>query len=113
MTRFRSIAPTLGFAVLLAGCAQQDPFASPGSWHETHAATRNIAAELVSPQDLTQGRGDLALSGPIADAAIGEALKSGGGGSGTSAGAGSSSSGSAVMGSAGTSSGSSAPSLAQ
>ncbi|CAG4924958.1 unnamed protein product [Acidocella sp. C78] len=77
-----------GCALLLAGCAGGDPFARPGTWRENGAPMHNIAVELVNPHDLVAGRGDTRLSGPIAETAVGGALKApagGGGGGGASA----------------------------
>lgn len=78
-----------GCALLLAGCAGGDPFARPGTWRENGAPMHNIAVELVNPHDLVAGRGDIRLSGAIAETAVGGVLKApaggGGGGGGASA----------------------------
>ena len=65
-----------GAAALLAGCASNDPFAQPGNWHENDAPMHNIAVELVNPHDLVGGHGDASFTGPIAETAVGKALKS-------------------------------------
>ncbi|HQT74526.1 MAG TPA: hypothetical protein PLX84_11355 [Acidiphilium sp.] len=72
-------------ALLLAGCAGGDPFARPGTWRENGAPMHNIAIELVNPHDLVAGRGDARLTGPIAEKAVGSALKAPAGGGGGAA----------------------------
>lgn len=65
-----------GTSILLAGCAGSDPFARPGTWHETDAPMHNIAVELVNPRDLHDWNGDQTLSGEIAVSAVQSALSS-------------------------------------
>lgn len=123
-SRFHSFVLSLGIMIGLSACTYPDPFTRPGTWHETHAAMRNLAAEVAYPQELQQGRGDLAYSGPIAQFAVSKALQSKtsgqtGSGIGTSAGASmtgsenSVSGGSAGMGLTASSSSPSAMNLAQ
>lgn len=61
-------------APTLAACAQFDPFQRPGTWHETHAATHDIAGELVYPQDLRRGQDQPVLTGALAQTAITAAM---------------------------------------
>ena len=86
-----------GAAALLAGCASNDPFAQPGNWHENDAPMHNIAVELVNPHDLVGGHGDASFTGPIAETAVGKALKSSSS-SGSSGAAGGSGSGASLGG---------------
>jgi len=89
-----------GAAALLAGCASNDPFAQPGNWHENDAPIHNIAVELVNPHDLVGGHGDASFTGPIAETAVGKALKSSSSSS-TSGAAGSAGGGGTSLGGAG------------
>ncbi|WP_287849475.1 hypothetical protein [Acidiphilium sp.] len=89
-----------GAAALLAGCASNDPFAQPGNWHENNAPIHNIAVELVNPHDLVGGHGDASFTGPIAETAVGKALKSSSSSS-TSGAAGSAGGGGTSLGGAG------------
>ena len=89
-----------GAAALLAGCASNDPFAQPGNWHENDAPMHNIAVELVNPHDLVGGHGDASFTGPIAETAVGKALKSSSSSS-TSGAAGSAGGGGTSLGGAG------------
>jgi len=89
-----------GAAALLAGCASNDPFAQPGNWHENNAPMHNIAVELVNPHDLVGGHGDASFTGPIAETAVGKALKSSSSSS-TSGAAGSAGGGGTSLGGAG------------
>ena len=89
-----------GAAALLAGCASNDPCAQPGNWHENDAPMHNIAVELVNPHDLVGGHGDASFTGPIAETAVGKALKSSSSSS-TSGAAGSAGGGGTSLGGAG------------
>jgi hypothetical protein len=54
--------PIIAFAVLLAGCAAQDPFERPQTWSlpptGLGANDTNLRAMLVNPNDLVAGSGD-------------------------------------------------------
>jgi hypothetical protein len=60
----------------------------------------NIAVELVNPHDLVGGHGDASFTGPIAETAVGKALKSSSSSS-TSGAAGSAGGGGTSLGGAG------------
>jgi type IV pilus biogenesis protein CpaD/CtpE len=49
-------AALLPTALLLAGCAQTDPFTREGVWKPSGANEANIAAQLANPADLARGR---------------------------------------------------------
>jgi type IV pilus biogenesis protein CpaD/CtpE len=54
-----SIRPILGLALLLmAGCAETDPYRRPGMWQPEGANAANIAAMVERPSDLVRGRSD-------------------------------------------------------
>lgn len=44
-------------ALLLAGCAETDPYLRPGQWQPTGANAINLAAMVANPHDLLRGRG--------------------------------------------------------
>jgi hypothetical protein len=45
----------------LGGCTQPLASQSGGNWHENDYVTRNLAAQLSNPMDLTRGHGDLTV----------------------------------------------------
>ncbi|MBV8912810.1 MAG: hypothetical protein JOZ05_07215 [Acetobacteraceae bacterium] len=44
--------------VLLAGCAETDPYRRPGMWQPEGANAANLAAMVELPSDLVRGRSD-------------------------------------------------------
>ncbi len=50
-------------ALLLAGCADTDPYRRAGQWQPTGANSLNLAAMVVNPRDLIRGHGDRASDG--------------------------------------------------
>ena len=53
----------LAAVLLLAGCADADPYLKPGMWQPTGANALNLAAMVANPHDLIRGRGDRGASG--------------------------------------------------
>ena len=44
--------------ILLAGCAETDPYSRPGMWQPEGANGANLAAMVERPSDLVRGRSD-------------------------------------------------------
>ena len=57
-------------ALSLAGCAATDPLTRDGLWQSSGANEANLAAMVVNPADLVQGRGAEGSDGQRAAAAI-------------------------------------------
>lgn len=66
----------VGSLILLASCADTEPWTRPGSWTETGANAANLAAMVADPGDLAFGRASSGSSGVLAVAAI-ERLRQG------------------------------------
>jgi len=74
----RMLTIITGFAILaasLSACSQFEPFQRVGTWHETDAASQNVAAELQTPTDLLYGRSSPVMTGTISDGAISQVEK--------------------------------------
>ena len=56
-------SPAIVVALLLAGCAETDPYQRTGMWQPVGANTLNLAAMVVNPNDLLRGRGTTATPG--------------------------------------------------
>ncbi len=48
----------LMLSLLLAGCAEMDPYTRSGVWHPEAVNARNLAAMVANPEDLRRGHGD-------------------------------------------------------
>jgi type IV pilus biogenesis protein CpaD/CtpE len=71
MTTAIRMTAVIGFVALLGGCALTDPLLNENDWQPTGASEKNIAAEVVSPADLSQGQEAKGGSdGEMASAAI-------------------------------------------
>jgi hypothetical protein len=61
--------PIIAFAVMLAGCAAQDPFERPQTWSlpptGLGANDTNLRTMLVNPNDLVTGSGENTSLGPL------------------------------------------------
>lgn len=57
-------------AILVAGCAETDPYARAGMWQPTGANSRNIAAQVATKSDLLRGRGAAGVDQIPATAAV-------------------------------------------
>lgn len=61
-----------GIAVLLllAGCAETDPYLRPGMWQPSGVNNINLAAMVANPNDLIRGRGNRGVYGAQATAPV-------------------------------------------
>lgn len=72
---FLTLVLCIGSTLFLTACADFEPFQRAGTWRETGAAMRNVAAELVNPEDLVDGTSRPVLTGAIAESAVGSGMK--------------------------------------
>ncbi len=79
MHRYHLI-PCLGLPLLLASCADLDPYRREGMWQPTGANLNNMAAMAANPADFLHGRGDDLDDDGAAAAAIAKWRKEGPGG---------------------------------
>ena len=63
-------ASGIAVVVLLAGCAETDPYLRPGMWQPTGANTINLAAMVANPRDLVRGRGERGMYAPQSTAPV-------------------------------------------
>jgi type IV pilus biogenesis protein CpaD/CtpE len=56
MTPLMRLNVSFGVLAMLAGCAVTDPMLNDRGWHPSGVNEANIAAEVVNPADLRNGR---------------------------------------------------------
>jgi type IV pilus biogenesis protein CpaD/CtpE len=56
MTPLMHLNASFGVLAMLAGCAATDPLLNERDWHPAGINETNIAAEVVNPADLRNGR---------------------------------------------------------